>query len=200
MRHPVKGAIELAAKYCKVPLINAGDGCGEHPTQALLDIYTIINEHKKFPNGMNICVVGDLKHGRTVHSLIYLLGLYENIHITAVSPDGFWLPDDVLKFITEKKMGLSIISELDTALIEKPDVIYLTRLQKERFEGNCETTYTFQEKHIELLKKDAIIMHPLPRNAELSTDVDKYEKHAAYFRQAENGLRIRAAILKMLFI
>lgn len=191
LRHPEKGSAERAAAVSKVPLINAGDGDGEHPTQALLDIYTVQRECGRV-DGLHFAFVGDLRYGRTVHSLIRLLGLYENVKITLVSPGTLSLPQDVLKFIKEPV----VTESLHEALAAKPDVVYLTRIQAERHPVMAAPLkeYTITRQEMGILHDKAILMHPLPRVSEIHQEVDS-DPRAAYFRQAENGYWMRAGIL-----
>jgi aspartate carbamoyltransferase catalytic subunit len=182
-----------------VPIINAGDGAGQHPTQALLDLYTIQKEMGKI-DGIKIAMVGDLFHGRTVRSLSYLLSKYSGIEIYFVSPDVVRMRDDIKEHLNENNIKWHENDDLlDVA--KKVDVIYQTRIQRERF-GERQADYNEAKgKYVidkELMKKvrdNAIIMHPLPRVDEIHSDVDT-DKRAAYFRQAENGLYVRMALLK----
>ncbi|MGH9856519.1 MAG: aspartate carbamoyltransferase, partial [Acidobacteriota bacterium] len=200
LRHPALGAAETAAKVSDIPIINAGDGAGEHPTQALLDLFTII-EAKGKVNGLKIGLVGDLLNGRTIHSLIYLLGLYKP-EIYCFAPEQLQLPDayrqqlkaDGVTFKTSTKWN-HLVSELD--------VIYITRVQKERFETleeyeKVKDSLIFDEKILKKAKKDAVIMHPLPRVNEISSEVDS-DPRAIYFEQARNGLFVRMALLDHIF-
>ncbi len=197
MRHPEQGSADRAASVSKVPFINAGDGPGQHPTQALLDLYTISKERGKV-DGIKVAMVGDLKFGRTVHSLTYLLGLFKDIHFTYVSPQELKIPEKVTSFLKEK--GLPYEETSDFAAAFDCDVAYMTRIQKERFTDHSEYE---RLKHVYVLRadqlkgKDVTVMHPLPRVGEIETDVDALP-NAAYFRQARNGVPTRMAILEML--
>lgn len=197
MRHPEQGSADTAASVSPVPFINAGDGPGQHPTQALLDLYTIKKECGKI-DGIHITMVGDLRYGRTVHSLSFLLGLYKNVKFTLVSPAELTMPEKVTGFFREKGIEFTETDDLATSL--DSDVVYMTRVQKERFADNSEyerlkLKYVLTAK---MLKgKKAIVMHPLPRVGEIATDVDALP-NAAYFRQANNGVPVRMALLKML--
>lgn len=202
LRHSEVGAAERAAKVSAVPIINAGDGY-EHPTQALLDIYTIDHERRNFGEkdvnaSGHYALVGDLRYGRTIHSLIYLLGLFRDVRLTLVSPEVFRLPEDVLNFIKENGIPCTETTSLEEALEGKPDVVYMTRIQKERIPSNVRLgdvgLICFTKQHLDMLKEDAIIMHPLPRVNEIATEVDN-DRRAVYFRQAENGLWLRAGLL-----
>jgi aspartate carbamoyltransferase catalytic subunit len=197
MRHPEAGSADCAASAAKVPFINAGDGPGQHPTQALLDLLTIQRECGKI-DGIRIAMVGDLRYGRTVHSLSYLLGLYNNIHFTLISPKELTMPEKVTSFFQEKGItyveGDAIEQGLDC------DVMYMTRVQQERFADRSEYERLKLQYVLTaaLLKnKKTIVMHPLPRIGEIATDVDALPT-AAYFRQAHNGLLVRMALLAML--
>jgi aspartate carbamoyltransferase catalytic subunit len=197
MRHPEQGSADRAASVSPVPFINAGDGPGQHPTQALLDLYTIQKERGTI-DGLHVAMCGDLLYGRTVHSLTYLLGLYTNMRFTYVSPKRLALPEKVTSFLQEHKIPFEQTTEINAGL--DADVLYMTRVQKERFDDVAEyeklkDSYILSAK---LLKdKKATIMHPLPRVGEISTDVDALP-NAAYFRQARNGVPVRMALLSLL--
>jgi aspartate carbamoyltransferase catalytic subunit len=195
LRHSHNGAAELAAKVSSVPIINAGDGTGEHPTQALLDIYTIKKELGRL-TGLKVALVGDLLNGRTVHSLIPLLSLYKN-RLYLVSPKNLKLPQSMKEDL--RKKGIDFAESEKLNMLNEIDVLYLTRVQKERFKGEKEylkvkDSFVIDNKVLKDLSKKAIIMHPLPRVNEISKEVDN-DKRAAYFRQAKNGLYIRMALL-----
>jgi aspartate carbamoyltransferase catalytic subunit len=197
MRHPEQGSAEKAAAASKVPFINAGDGPGQHPTQALLDLFTIQRELKKI-DGLKIAMVGDLRYGRTVHSLSYLLGLYKNIDFTLISPTELTMPEKVTSFFKEKNITYKEHDDISAGL--DCDVIYMTRVQQERFADKSEyerlkLKYILTAKHLK--GKKVIVMHPLPRVGEIATDVDALP-NAAYFRQAGNGVLVRMALLAML--
>lgn len=194
MRHPEVGSADKAAAVSSVPFINAGDGPGQHPTQALLDLYTVQKECKKL-DGVHIAMVGDLKFGRTVHSLTQLLTLYKNVTFTFVSPDQLKMPEKVTKILKEHKISYTESESLDDALVA--DVIYMTRVQKERFENAEEyecLKLAFVLTADTLKRRKTVVMHPLPRVGEISTDVDALP-NAAYFRQAANGVPMRMALL-----
>ncbi|XP_072536144.1 multifunctional protein CAD isoform X5 [Salminus brasiliensis] len=196
LRHPVPGAVEKAAKYCRRPVINAGDGVGEHPTQALLDIFTI-REELGTVNGMTITMVGDLKHGRTVHSLARLLTQYR-ITLRYVAPKNLSMPIEIVDFVASKGIKQEEFNSIEEALPET-DVLYMTRIQKERFASEEEYKACFGQfvltPHIMTgAKRKMVVMHPLPRVNEISVEVDT-DPRAAYFRQAENGMYIRMALL-----
>ena len=200
LRHPQVGASKIAAKFSKVPIINAGDGEGEHPTQAILDLYTIFSKYKK--GNFTIAMVGDLKNGRTIHSLALLLSLYQNIKIIFVSPQALAIPKFLKEHLNRKKIKFDQTESLDDAL-KQADIIYQTRIQKERFKTESDYSryfgrYIIDQKSLKLLKKNAVIMHPLPRINEISPQVDK-DQRAIYFEQAQNGVYTRMAILMFLF-
>jgi carbamoyl-phosphate synthase/aspartate carbamoyltransferase/dihydroorotase len=199
IRHPEPGAADIAAKYACVPVLNAGDGCGEHPTQALLDIFTI-REEIGTVNGITITMCGDLKHGRTVHSLAKLLRLYR-VTIRYVSPDFLKMPDDITNSLKNSNIIQEEYHTLEEALPET-DVLYMTRIQKERFQSlsdyeKCAGLYVVTPQLMRKAKRKMIVMHPLPRIDEISTAFDS-DPRAAYFRQAEYGMYIRMALLMMI--
>ncbi len=199
IRHPEVGSAELAAKYARKPIINAGDGVGEHPTQALLDLFTIQGEMGRV-DGLTITMVGDLKYGRTVHSLARLLTLYD-IKLNYVSPDILRMPPSIIDEI----QGKSQVQQAEYAslndVIGESDVLYVTRVQKERFEdekvyNSVKDAFVISAETMKLAKEDMILMHPLPRVGEITMDVDD-DPRAAYFRQMEYGLYVRMALLAM---
>ncbi|XP_040282824.1 CAD protein isoform X2 [Bufo bufo] len=196
VRHPEPGAVELAAKHCRKPVINAGDGVGEHPTQALLDIFTI-REELGTVNGMTITMVGDLKHGRTVHSLACLLTQYR-INLRYVTPRSLRMPSKIVHFVASKGIKQEEFGSIEEALPDT-DVLYMTRIQKERFESkeeydNCFGQFILTPHIMTRAKKKMVVMHPMPRVNEISLEVDS-DPRAAYFRQAENGMYVRMALL-----
>lgn len=198
MRHPMKGSAQIAADNACHPVINAGDGAGQHPTQALLDIYTIRKE-KRALGGHMVTFVGDLKYGRTVHSLGYFMALYGNKMIF-VSPKSLRMPEDITADLRGRGAEIEETEDLTKAL-SVSDIVYVTRIQKERLEDPAEYkkvkgAYILTRSTIKKAKPDITIMHPLPRIDEISTDVDDYEG-AAYFRQAHNGVYIRMALLAL---
>lgn len=197
MRHPEMGSADRAAAVSPVPFINAGDGPGQHPTQALLDLYTIAKEHGSV-EGVKVAMVGDLKFGRTVHSLTQLLTLFPGVELTFVAPSQLPMPEKVTKMLQGKGIAFTETDSLEAAL--DCDVIYMTRVQKERFEDVAEyeklkNAYVLTADHLK--GKQAIVMHPLPRVIEISTDVDLLP-NAAYFRQAHYGVPVRMALIAML--
>ncbi len=199
LRHPRDGAAREAAGFADVPIINAGDGAGEHPTQALLDLFTIRKEKRKL-QGLKIAVVGDLKNGRTVHSLAYALARFKN-DVTFIAPRQLQVPADIVSSLNEKYGQRVEMSEsLDAAL--DADVIYMTRVQEERFKSKAEylqfaNYYNINRNFLSRSRNDVTIMHPLPRVREISPEVDSM-KNSAYFRQASYGVPVRMAILKMM--
>ena len=198
MRHPMKGSAQIAADNASHPVINGGDGNGQHPTQALLDIYTIRKE-KGALSGHTVTFVGDLKNGRTVHSLGYLMALYGNKMIF-VSPKALRMPEEITADLRSRGAEIEETEDLKKAL-SVSDIVYVTRIQKERFENPAEYeklkgSYIINRAMINQAKKGITILHPLPRVDEISTDVDDYEG-AAYFRQAHNGLYVRMALLAL---
>lgn len=197
LRHPDKGAAQAAAEMSRVPVINAGDGSGEHPTQALYDLYTIHKEHKSL-DGLSIALVGDLLNGRTVHSLLQFIPLYRDVKLILVAPKKLQLPKRYVNYLKQKRVKFEQVSEL-APVLKKLDVLYMTRIQKERFASRKEyeaikNVYVLDGYSLTVMKKDAVIMHPLPRVQEITVSVDR-DPRAAYFRQAENGLYARMALL-----
>ncbi len=197
IRHSYEGAARLASKFAEHPVINAGDGAGQHPTQTLLDLFTIWSNLGKF-EGINIGLLGDLKYGRTVHSLALALSdLGSSIYL--ISPKGLEMPEHIMREISIKTKPI-VYNDLKD-VIQDLDVLYTTRIQKERFPDLSEYmkiagSYRIDLDLLEHGKKDLIIMHPLPRVDEIAPEVD-YTPHAKYFEQAFNGLPIRMAILSM---
>lgn len=200
LRHFAAGASEIAQRYSKVPIINAGDGNGEHPSQALLDLYTIFSKFSG--KDITVAMVGDLLNGRTIHSLSVLLALYPKIKLIYVSPQALAIPASLKTFLKNKKIKFSETLNLDTAL-KNADVIYQTRIQKERFKNETDYIkfkglYILDKNSLKQLKTKAVIMHPLPRVNEITSDVDR-DPRAIYFEQVQNGLYVRMAILLYLF-
>jgi aspartate carbamoyltransferase len=204
LRHPEVGSAELAARYARKPVINAGDGIGEHPTQALLDLFTIQQELGQI-DGLTITMVGDLKYGRTVHSLARLLTLFE-VKINYVSPEILQMPAALIEEIeltaktAESPTTQAAYFSLDPVIGES-DVLYVTRVQKERFTDEAEyeqvkNAFIISPETLARAKEDMIVMHPLPRVGEITMEVDD-DPRAAYFRQMEYGLYVRMALLAM---
>lgn len=199
IRHPAVGAPQEAASIARHPIINAGDGVGEHPTQALLDVFTI-REELGTVNGITVTFVGDLKNGRTVHSLARVLALY-SVRLRYISPDSLKMPPKVLEELASYGIEQVEYSRLKSSVVWETDVLYVTRIQKERF-SNIEEynavkdAYAITPKTLTRAKDHMIVMHPLPRVAEISTDVDS-DPRAVYFRQMEHGMFVRMALLAM---
>ena len=199
IRHPQEGAARLAAEFSEVPVLNAGDGAGQHPTQCLLDLFTILTEKKKI-KGNKVVLLGDLKYGRTVHSLAYALSLFK-ADLTFVSPETLKMPKEVINECKEFGVEPISTSNLEKA-IKEADVLYVTRIQKERFPDAEEYnrvvgSYKVDNTLLQQAKEDLIVMHPLPRVVEIDPEVDK-TKHALYFKQAFNGLPVRMALLSLI--
>ncbi|RPI32017.1 MAG: aspartate carbamoyltransferase, partial [Chloroflexota bacterium] len=198
LRHPEIGSAALAAKYARKPIINAGDGVGEHPTQALLDLLTIVEELQQI-DGLTITMLGDLKYGRTVHSLARLLSLY-NVKINYVSPEILRMPAEIIAELDEKGIPQAQFNGLE-ATLPNTDVLYVTRVQKERFEDQAvyesvKGAFVISPETLKAAKDYMIVMHPLPRVGEITMEVDD-DPRAAYFRQMEYGLYVRMALLAM---
>ncbi len=198
LRHPEKGASARAAQYTRKPLINAGDGVGEHPTQALLDLFTIIEELDSV-HGLTVSLVGDLKYGRTVHSLARLLSRYD-VTLNYVSPEILRMPAEIVDEITETGTPQHEFRSIDEVIAES-DVVYVTRVQKERFEDPADyesvaDAYVITPETMGMAKPRMALMHPLPRVNEISMDVDD-DPRAAYFRQMEYGMYVRMALLAL---
>lgn len=198
LRHPEVGAAATAAKYARKPIINAGDGIGEHPTQALLDLFTIREELGTL-DGLTVTMVGDLKFGRTVHSLSRLLALY-GAKLNYISPDILAMPQEIVQELAAKGAQQHVGANIDEVLAVT-DVLYVTRVQKERFETldeyeELKNSYVITPKTMTMAKQKMILMHPLPRVGEISIEVDD-DPRAAYFRQMEYGLYVRMAVLAM---
>jgi aspartate carbamoyltransferase catalytic subunit len=195
LRHPLEGSAKLAAEFSRVPIINAGSGSEEHPTQALIDLYTISKEKGKI-DGLKIALVGDLRYGRTVHSLAYALAPYK-IELYLVSPESLRMRREVLETI-QGKIVVCEDSTLDK-IIPQIDVLYVTRIQRERFPDAAEYaevkgTYRIDLEALKRAKRDLIILHPLPRVDEIATEVDSTPQ-ARYFHQVWNGIVVRMALL-----
>jgi aspartate carbamoyltransferase len=196
LRHMEMGSAAIAAIVASRPVINAGDGIGEHPTQALLDLYTIYQRMQKI-DGLTVTMVGDLKHGRTVHSLARLLGKY-NVELKYVSPGELAMPAEIVEEIGQLAVAQSVGGSLEEA-IAASDVLYITRVQKERFTNQAEykavkSSYVLTPKVMTKAKSNMIVMHPLPRVGEIDTRVD-VDPRAAYFEQMRNGMFVRMALL-----
>ena len=196
MRHPLEGAARLASEVASVPIINAGDGANQHPTQCLLDLYSIRKTQNTL-NNLHIALVGDLKYGRTVHSLVEAMCNY-NTTFHLISPISLKLPSPVKMHIKEKKLKYHQYSEIQEA-IDKVDVLYMTRVQKERFLDiqdyeKVKNAYILDVSMLENSKPNLKILHPLPRVNEIHTNVDDAQQ-AYYFQQAQNGVYVRQALI-----
>lgn len=199
IRHPEMGSAERAAAVSGVPIINAGDGAGQHPTQALLDLYTIERELGKI-DGAHVVIIGDLRYYRSARSLSYLLGKYDNVRITGVSAPELAMGDELREYLNEHGVVYEETESLDEVMKEA-DVIYQTRIQKERLSPDAyERTrgkYIIDRKRADSMKEGGIIIHPLPRVGEIMPEVDD-SPHAVYFRQIGYGLIVRMALLSAL--
>jgi aspartate carbamoyltransferase catalytic subunit len=195
IRHPQEGAARLAANISDIPVINAGDGSNQHPTQTLLDLYTIKRETGSLKR--KIAIIGDLKYGRTAHSLAYALAMF-GADITLISPKGLEMPEEVATDISKFNTKIEETNDLE-ASIPDCDVLYVTRIQKERFPDpeeyeKVKGAYKITLATLEHAKKNAIVLHPLPRVDEIAPEVDA-TKHARYFKQVHYGLPVRMALL-----
>ena len=201
IRHSLEGAATLAAKFAKIPIINAGSGSGEHPTQALLDLLTIREEVGPL-DGLNIGLMGDLKYGRTVHSLSILLSNY-NVNVYFISPLQLRMRNRDKDFLQQRQFNYKEITDY-RKILSILDVLYMTRIQKERFVDleeyeKIKNYYNFRKEDLEQTKDNFRLLHPLPRITEISPDVDNSEK-AIYFKQTYYGIPMRKAILAELMI
>jgi aspartate carbamoyltransferase catalytic subunit len=199
LRHPLDGSSRFAGELSKNPIINAGSGSEEHPTQAMLDLYTINKEKKKI-DGLEISIVGDLKYGRTVYSLLYGLANYK-VDVHLVSPPTLSIRKESIYDI-ENKLNIYEHSQLDDDLLSKLDIIYVTRIQRERFPDlqeyeKVKGTYTINSETLAKSKSDVSIMHPMPRMEEISHSIDN-TNNAIYFKQAAYGKELRAALLTLI--
>ncbi|MCH7850346.1 MAG: aspartate carbamoyltransferase [Nanoarchaeota archaeon] len=200
LRNSIEGSSKLAACISSVPVINAGEGSGQHPTQAILDSYTLYREFGSLEN-LKIAAVGDLKYGRTIRSLCYLLGKFTGIELIFVSPENLKMKDDIKEYLLKHNTKFIEVDNLEEVL-PMVDVIYMTRIQKERINKEeyelAKGKFVLNESNLNLIKEGAIIMHPLPHVEEinLSIKTEQNDSRIAYFRQAENGLYIRMAILE----
>lgn len=197
LRHPLEGAAKLAAEFSRIPILNAGSGAEEHPTQALMDLYTIQKEKGKI-DGLKIALIGDLRYGRTVHSLACALSLYD-IELYLISPDTLRMRHGVIRTI-KNKIAISEDANLEK-IIPQLDVLYVTRIQKERFPDPAEYakvkgTYRIDLKTLKKAKKDMIILHPLPRVDEIAYEIDSTPQ-ARYFQQIRNGIVVRMTLLSL---
>lgn len=196
VRHPEEGGALRAAQVSPVPVINAGDGDGgQHPTQALLDLYTIYRERPL--DGLSVAIIGELDKGRTARSLAYLLAKFERVKIFFVSPAELQMKPDILEYLDEHGVQYELESEIDR-VIRQVDVVYQTRIRPERVRDRQELQrYAINSAVLKKMKSDALVLHPLPRTVELDKTVDG-DPRALYFKQAANGLYVRMALLTML--
>lgn len=197
IRHSDVNSATDAASVANVPILNAGSGKGEHPTQALLDMYTIREKRGKI-DGVKVAILGDLVYGRTIHSLIKLLALYDNVEIYGLSKKDFMLPQEYIDFLNEKNINYTICNSFDD-IPKDIDVMYHTRIQQERFEGDFgKEEYIINKEVLSNFSENTIVLHPLPRTGEISEDIDD-DPRALYFEQAGNGLYIRMGLLLQAF-
>lgn len=204
MRHSETGSAKKASEVSKVPIINAGDGKGQHPTQALLDAYTIHREIGRLDN-IKIAMVGDLASGRTVRSLCYLLGKFSGIEIIFVSPENLKMGTDIKEYLIRHNIKFTEEESLEK-ILPIVDIVYMTRIQKERISledyEKAKGKFVMNDKSLNLVKEDAKVMHPLPHveeiNISINTEIN--DSRIAYFRQAENGLYVRMALLEELLL
>ncbi len=198
LRHPLEGAARLAAEFAEVPILNGGSGAEEHPTQALLDLYTMNKEKGKI-DGLKIAFVGDLRYGRTVHSLAYALSMYK-IELYLISPESLKMRREVLQTIKER---IPVVERTSLErIVPLVDVLYVTRIQKERFPDPAEYakvkgSYKIDLQTLSEARKDLTILHPLPRIDEISAEVDN-TPYARYFQQVRNGIVVRMALLALI--
>jgi len=200
MRHNEAGSASRAAEISNIPIINAGDGAGQHPTQALLDIYTIVDSFPEM-TGLKVALIGDLRYGRTARSLSYLLCKYEDMEITFVAPSVCKMEQDIKNYLDKYQVPWREEDDL-AKVVTEVDCIYMTRVQKERFHSaedyqEAAGKFILTPELIRMMKPEAIIMHPLPRVDEIPEEVDSAPQ-ARYFEQAQNGLYIRMALLYLL--
>ncbi len=210
MRHPTEGSVAEFAKSSRVPVINAGDGSNEHPSQALLDLYTMRNElarYERAVDGMAISMVGDLKYGRTVHSLCKLICLYDNITVRLVSPKELQMPVEIIEMLIDAGHEVIETDDLNMGL-EEVDIVYQTRIQEERFSSTAEANKyrgafrINQYAYSQFCQPNTVLMHPLPRDSrsdanELDTDLDN-NPNLAIFRQTDNGVLVRMALFTLI--
>ncbi|SHO54885.1 aspartate carbamoyltransferase [Vibrio quintilis] len=199
MRHPQEGAARLASEFSNgVPVINAGDGANQHPTQTLLDLFTISETQSQLDN-LNIAFVGDLKYGRTVHSLTQALAKFKNNRFFFIAPDALAMPEYILEELDDAGIPFSLHTDMEE-VIPQVDILYMTRVQKERFDeseyAHIRSAFILTAAHLKHARSNMKILHPLPRVDEITTDVDK-TPHAYFFQQAENGVYAREALLSL---
>lgn len=197
IRHSSDTWPEEAVKIAKVPIINGGAGKGEHPTQALLDVYTI-REHRKTLDGVKVAILGDLLNGRTIHSLLRLVSLYDGVEVYGLSKECFALPQEYIDMLKTRGIEYKKCTSFDD-IPKDVDVMYHTRIQSERFEGDFgREEYIINQEVLSKFSDHTIVLHPLPRNEEIATDIDD-DPRALYFKQAHNGLYIRMALFVKAF-
>ncbi|KDM92431.1 aspartate carbamoyltransferase [Photobacterium galatheae] len=199
MRHPQEGAARLASEFSgKVPVINAGDGANQHPTQTLLDLFSIAETQGRLDN-LNVAFVGDLKYGRTVHSLTQALSKFNNIRFFFIAPEALAMPDYICEELDEAGIQYSLHTQMEEVIPEL-DILYMTRVQKERFDeseyAHMKAAYILNADMLTNARENLKVLHPLPRVDEITTDVDT-TPHAYYFQQAENGVYARQALLAL---
>lgn len=199
LRHPQEGSARLASEFVDVPVINAGDGAGHHPTQTLLDLYTMRENHNDELGSLSVGIMGDLKYGRTVHSLAHALAKFDT-QVNFISPPELRIPERVRFELTNIGFEFQEVEGLEE-VIEELDVLYVTRIQKERFPDEDEyekiaDSYRVTPESLEGARDDLVLMHPLPRVDEIAGDIDN-TSHAKYFEQAHNGVPVRMAVLDM---
>ena len=197
IRHSSETMPQDAASVATVPILNGGAGKGEHPTQALLDVYTI-REYRKSLDGVKIAILGDLLNGRTIHSLLRLVSLYDNVEIYGLSKECFALPQEYIDMLKMRGIEYKKCNSFDE-IPKDVDVLYHTRIQSERFEGDFgKEEYIINKNVLNQFSENTIVLHPLPRNEEISTDIDD-DPRAMYFKQAHNGLYIRMGLFVQVF-
>ncbi|MBY6196952.1 aspartate carbamoyltransferase [Vibrio hangzhouensis] len=199
MRHPQEGAARLASEFSNgVPVINAGDGANQHPTQTLLDLYTIYETQGRLDD-INVAFVGDLKYGRTVHSLTQALAKFNNVRFFFIAPEALAMPDYICEELEEAGIQFSLHTDIDSVVPEL-DILYMTRVQKERFDeseyAHIKSAYILSADTLKEARSNLKVLHPLPRVDEITVDVDK-TPYAYYFQQAENGVYAREALLAL---
>ncbi|WP_160063596.1 aspartate carbamoyltransferase [Psychromonas sp. L1A2] len=198
MRHPQEGAARLASEFTSIPVINGGDGSNQHPTQTLLDLFTIYETQATLDN-LNIAFVGDLKYGRTVHSLAQALSLF-NCNFYFISPEALAMPDYILEELKERNINFSLHSSIED-VVDDLDILYMTRVQKERFDEteyqHMKSAFLLNADMLDNVRDNLKVLHPLPRIDEINIDVDE-TPYAYYFQQAQNGVFARQALLALL--
>jgi aspartate carbamoyltransferase catalytic subunit len=199
MRHPQEGAARLASEFSNgVPVINAGDGANQHPTQTLLDLYSIYETQGRLDD-INVAFVGDLKYGRTVHSLTQALAKFDNVRFFFIAPEALAMPDYICEELEEAGIQYSLHTDIDSVVPEL-DILYMTRVQKERFDeseyAHIKSAYILSSETLKEARDNLKVLHPLPRVDEITVDVDK-TPYAYYFQQAENGVYAREALLAL---